>query len=59
MNSSIINYENFLKCCNSNNPTRKIIYDAGNDSSYVMLLCEEHYKIPSNQLFILKEEQIQ
>lgn len=59
MNSfSLIDPQNILKCCTSNELTRKITYDAGVGTTYQMFMCEEHYKLPANQLFILKEEKI-
>ena len=48
-----------LKCCKENIPTRKITYDSGYHSTYVMLVCEDHYKLPSYQLFIITQEKLQ
>ena len=51
--------DRILVCCTKNKPNRKIIYDSGNGDSYEMFVCEEHYRLPINQLFIVREEKLE
>ena len=51
------NTEQYPKCCD-NKSTRKICYDGGFQSNFTLLVCDEHYKKPDFQLFILKENKL-